>query len=213
MAMRPWEQLHQTLSKNFRQNLRTASNRAKSIENLRFESADSMPRLRVALGMFLEIEASGWKASAGTAIKQDPGLARFYEELVQRLSPRGGCEIHLLREGEKAIAGLLLFIVDRTVYMPKVAYDEKYARLSPVQLLLENLFKECEKRPDLEEFNLVSAAGWFDVWKPRRAGVYDICVFNTTMVGLLGGAALRSAASMGILPRVVRFGQEFLRRR
>jgi hypothetical protein len=156
---------------------------------LKFETSNRVPQLESALAAFLEVEGSGWKATSGTAIKLDERFKSFYEEVAQRLGPRGQCEIHVLRAGRRPIAGLLL-VTDDIVYLPKVGYDEEFARISPVQLLLENLFKQCEKRTELKELNLTSDARWFEVWKPRRSNVYNIYVFNRTMVGVAVGTAM-----------------------
>ena len=190
VGLEPWEELSKKLSKSFRQNLRTANNRARDIEGLKFEMSNTMPELESALAAFLKVEGSGWKAERGTAIKLDEHFKCFWEEIIQRFGPQGGCEIHLLRAADRPIGGLLLLVTDDIVYLPKVGYDEEYARISPVQLLLENLFKQCEKRTELKELNLTSDAPWFEVWKPRRSSVYNVYVFNKTVMGMAVGAAM-----------------------
>jgi len=186
----PWEQLSQTLSKNFIRHLRKCNNRAKSVEGLKFEMINTLPELEAALAAFLDVEASGWKALKGTAIKQDERLVSFYKKVVEHFGPFGGCEIHLLRANDKPIGGLLLLVTDDTVYVPKVAYDEDFARIGPVHLLFENFFTQCEKRPNLRELNFTSDSSWHDVWKPARSNVYNIYAFNTTLTGVAVGAAM-----------------------
>ncbi|MEI6562397.1 MAG: GNAT family N-acetyltransferase, partial [Verrucomicrobiota bacterium] len=189
-AVQPWEQFIITLSKSFRQNLRTAHNRAVAIGDLRIEVANTPQLLDTALSDFLDIEASGWKGEGGTAIKQDKQLAGFYKNLTQKFAPFGGCEIHILKIADKAVAGLFLLIADKTVYIPKLGYKEEFSRISPVHLLLENLFKLCHEK-GMTEINLTSDAAWFNVWKPQTIDVHNIYLFNRTLRGMIIGLAMR----------------------
>lgn len=193
LPLAPWDEMAKALSKSFRQNLRTANNRAKAIERLRFEVASTVNELEKALPAFLDVEASGWKAQSGTAIQLDASLTSFYRELIRRFGAADGCEIHLLKINDQPIAGLFVLTSGQTVYLPKVGYDEAHGRLSPVHLLLENLFKQTTKRPDLKHFNLTSDTGWFDTWKPQRSDVHNIYTFNSTLMGLAAYTAMTMA--------------------
>lgn len=189
VPVQPWQQFNATLSRSFRQNQRTAHNRAEAFKDLQFEIANTPQQLETALNDFLDVEASGWKGEQGTAIKQDKRQASFYKGLTQRFGLTGRCEIHLLKIAGKPIAGLFLMITDNTVYIPKLGYDEEFSRISPVHLLLENLFKQCDLK-GIKEVNLTSDAVWFNVWKPLQIGAYNIYVFNTTICGLAAGTAM-----------------------
>jgi CelD/BcsL family acetyltransferase involved in cellulose biosynthesis len=203
MPLEPWDAMLKKLSKSFRQNLRTANNRAKAVEGLRIESANSLPQLDAALQAFIEVEASGWKSSIGTAIKQSDPLKSFYGNLIRKFGPQGQCEIHLLRQNDRPIAGLFLLYSANTLYIPKVGYDEEFSRISPVQLLLEHVFKQNEHRPGITELNLTSDAGWFDVWKPTKSPVSNVYVFNDTPRGIAAHLAMQAAEKLKSRRRAV----------
>ncbi len=189
-----WDEISQRLSKSFRQNLRTANNRATKLGGITIESFSRTADLTTALEQFIEVEASGWKGAAGTAtaIKLDAKLTDFYRQLIARFGPSNQCEIHLLKHNGKAIGGLFLLLTDQRLYVPKVAYDEEHHRLSPVQLLLEHAFKHCAKHhPRIKQLNLTSDAGWFDTWQPIKSTVGNVYVFNSTPMGLTAGAAMK----------------------
>jgi CelD/BcsL family acetyltransferase involved in cellulose biosynthesis len=194
MPLGSWEEMSKRLSKSFRQNLRTANNRCKNFEGLKFETIRTLPDLDGALSAFLDVESSGWKGAGGSnsAIKLDARLIDFYRGIARRFGEQGQCEIHLLRHGGRPIGAMLLLLAGDTIYLPKCAYDEEYSRISPVHLLLERMFKQIhpERAEQIKHFNLVSDSSWFDVWQPRRMDVYNVYVFNTTMMGLAADAAM-----------------------
>src|SRR5205823_14206148 len=88
--------------------------------------------------IFLDLEASGWKAKRGTALKQDEGDAAFIRRATSALAETGQCEIVSLRAGDTPVAAaIVLRHQDRAFYF-KLGVDERFAKLSPgVQLTLD----------------------------------------------------------------------------
>jgi len=91
-----------------------------------------------AIEIFLDLEASGWKAKRGTALKQDEGDAAFVRRATSALAQAGQCEIVSLRAGDTPVAAaIVLRHQDRAFYF-KLGVDERFAKLSPgVQLTLD----------------------------------------------------------------------------
>jgi CelD/BcsL family acetyltransferase involved in cellulose biosynthesis len=193
VPLAPWSEVEARLSKNHRKNLRGAHNRTRSIEGLHIEIATTPAELDAALPALLAVEASGWKAQAGTAIRLDPQLAQFYAEVTRRFGAAGRCEISLMKIHDKPIAGLFTLMSGPTVYGPKAAYDESHGRLSPVHLLVQDLFQRLGAQRQYRQFNAISDTGWFDVWKPQRSEVHNLYVFNSTLLGLGAFAAMSVA--------------------
>jgi hypothetical protein len=88
--------------------------------------------------IFLNLEASGWKAKRGTALMQDDGDAGFVRRAAIALAETGQCEIVSLRAGDTPVAAaVVLRHQDRAFYF-KLGVDERFAKLSPgVQLTLD----------------------------------------------------------------------------
>jgi CelD/BcsL family acetyltransferase involved in cellulose biosynthesis len=110
------------------------------------------------LEIFLELEASGWKAQRGTALTQDAGDAAFIRRAAVGLAEHGQCEIALLRAGETPIAAaIVLRHLDRAFYF-KLGVDERFAKFSPgVQLTLEVTRHLCAD-PDITMVDSMAAA-------------------------------------------------------
>ena len=118
--------------------LRRQRNRLAEHGAVRFEVARTPDTVATAIETFLELEASGWKARRGTALKQNDGDAGFIRRATAALAATGQCEIVTLHAGETPVASaIVLRHLDRAFYF-KLGVDERFAKFSPgVQLTLE----------------------------------------------------------------------------
>jgi CelD/BcsL family acetyltransferase involved in cellulose biosynthesis len=118
--------------------LRRQRNRLAEHGAVRFDVARTPEAIAAAVETFMALEASGWKARRGTALKQDDGDADFIRRATAGLAQTGQCEIVALRAGETPVAAaIVLRHQDRAFYF-KLGVDERFAKFSPgVQLTLE----------------------------------------------------------------------------
>ena len=88
---------------------------------------------------FLELERSGWKGSAGTAIAERPVEARFFLNACREAARTGHLEPLTLRLDGKPIASIINFkggsAQGSGLFSFKIAHDEAYSRFSPGVLL------------------------------------------------------------------------------
>jgi CelD/BcsL family acetyltransferase involved in cellulose biosynthesis len=118
--------------------LRRQRNRLAEHGDIHFDVARTAEDVGSAVEIFLNLEASGWKAKRGTALMQDDGDAGFVRRAVIALAETGQCEIVSLRAGDTPVAAaVVLRHQDRAFYF-KLGVDERFAKLSPgVQLTLD----------------------------------------------------------------------------
>lgn len=118
--------------------LRRQRNRLAEHGEVSFHVARTPNEVAAAAEIFLELEASGWKARRGTALLQDVGDAAFLRRATVDLAETGNCEIVTLRAGNTPVAaGVVLRHQDRAFFF-KLGVDERFAKLSPgVQLTLD----------------------------------------------------------------------------
>jgi CelD/BcsL family acetyltransferase involved in cellulose biosynthesis len=105
---------------------------------VRFDVARTKDAVAAGIEIFLALEASGWKARRGTALRQDEGDAGFIRRATKGLAETGQCEIVTLHTGDTPVAAaIVLRHQDRAFYF-KLGVDERFAKLSPgVQLTLD----------------------------------------------------------------------------
>jgi CelD/BcsL family acetyltransferase involved in cellulose biosynthesis len=145
-----------------------------------------------AADRFLELEASGWKGEAGTAMASDATSARLFRDVCDGLASKGRLRFRSLEVGERVTAMTCDIAAGDVLFGFKTAYDEGLRRYSPgVQLLLDNFlaFHEhgAERTIDScgEPGNEAMAALW-----PDRRRIATIAFGSRGPYGRLLGKAL-----------------------
>lgn len=89
---------------------------------------------------FLELEQSGWKGRAGTAMARDPNHARLFVDLCRGWAREGSLQLLALQTDERVISMKCNVRAGDGSFCFKIAFDEALARFSPgVQLELANV--------------------------------------------------------------------------
>ena len=197
---RPWEDYAATLSTNFRSNLHKARNKLAREPAVEFEIAHEPGAIQAMLPDILQIEASGWKGTAGTAILNDPRLMDFYSRQIAAFASRGGVMLSRLRVDGHTISGEYCMVDSQTLYVIKLAYDENAARLAPGNALLERMFRSIHGQYGLRYINLVGSPPWFAQWNPVRVPVWRVQICGPGLRARVHWAArqLRGWAGRGL---------------
>jgi CelD/BcsL family acetyltransferase involved in cellulose biosynthesis len=156
-----WAAYEASWSSNHRRKIRKATKRARQAGALtlerhsRIEPAE-VPRL---LARGFAIEDHSWKAGAGSSLRRS-GQMGFFEDHARLLAAWGQLElVFLLLDGEP-IAFEFGYRAKGTYFSPKVGYDERYASLSPGQLLRHELLRELWAEGQTESVD------FWGVWTP-----------------------------------------------
>lgn len=150
--------------------LRRLRNRLAEHGDVTFNVARTPADVTSELEVFLELEASGWKAKRGTALRQHEGDAAFIRRATAALAAHDQCEIVVLRAGTTPVASaIVLRHQDRAFYF-KIGIDERFAKLSPgVQLTLDLTRHLCAD-PAIRSADSTASAGhpMIDpIWRDR----------------------------------------------
>jgi CelD/BcsL family acetyltransferase involved in cellulose biosynthesis len=141
-------------STKFRANLRRRRRRLQERGQITLERIEGGPSLQRHLEDGLRLEASGWKGSAGTAIRQDPDTLGFYLALAHHAAARGMLRLWVMRLDGWAIAFHFALEHGGRYLLLKPAYDESLAACSPGQLLMQDVLADCVER-GLREFDFL----------------------------------------------------------
>lgn len=166
------ELLREALGPKKLKELRRQRNRLAEHGEVIFTIATQPSEIKRDLGIFLNLEASGWKAKRGTALAQDDGDAAFVRRAVFDAAARGNCEIVTLHAGDTPVAsGIVLRHLDRAFYF-KLGVDERFAKCSPgVQLTLELTRHLCaDPSIAMADSNAIPGHPMIDpIWRGRLA--------------------------------------------
>lgn len=184
----PWEVTAARLSPKFRSNLNQSRTRLAKLA-AEFGVASEPSQLHAVFERFLQLEDAGWKGANGTSILRAPYALEYYERILRHYGEVGRIRINWLRVGGEYLAMQLCLTEGDTLYVLKIAYDEKQGRLSPGNALLAEVVRSARYR----WINLVGSPDWFQAWKPERLPVMRLRMANHTPAGLLALTALKAA--------------------
>jgi CelD/BcsL family acetyltransferase involved in cellulose biosynthesis len=130
-----WNAYLQGRNAKLRQNLRNRLNRLSQLGEVSLEVISDPEAIRQARADALQLEASGWKREAGTAICSDPNVERFYTLLADRAGDQGWLRLLFLTVNGKRIATSYASRYQDRLSFFKTGYDPEYAKYAPFKLL------------------------------------------------------------------------------
>ena len=149
------------ISTKFRSRMRRARKNIAALGKLEFhQHGEADPSL---LQQFYEIEASGWKGHANTAIANHPKIRLYYDEIARAASEKGYFALNFFELNGKPIAADFGLTYGGTFYGAKAGYDEAFRSYGPGHLLVEEELLDCDTR-GLQRFDFL---GKGEEWKWR----------------------------------------------
>lgn len=139
-ALTPDAYLEQALTGKKRKELRRQHKRLSELGALRVRRERDSAGLAEWTSRFLELERSGWKGNAGSAMACANDTRDLFRNALAGAAARGKLERLSLELDGTPIAMLASFLTPPGVFSYKTAFDESYPRFSPgVLLQRENL--------------------------------------------------------------------------
>ena len=177
-----------------RAQLRKKRERLAGLGTLSLEVAERPDDVARATADFIAVEGSGWKGSAGSAIRCDPRLVEFYQSVAAGFAARGAAQITLLRLDGRCIAGQYGLRGGRSLYLLKIGYDEEYATMSPGQVLRDWSLRENAARGAIDEVNFGTPTA--ERWHPESYAVFEAMAFRRSLRGHVAYVAVRAKRAL-----------------
>lgn len=130
-----------------------------------------------AVETFMDLERSGWKGRAGTALACDPRTASLARDLFRAGDGPVTARADLMRLDGRVVAASLALICNGTATLLKTAYDEDLRKFAPGILLEDEIVRalhETEFADRLDSATLASAV--LDDLYPGRIRIAEIVV-------------------------------------
>jgi hypothetical protein len=141
--------------------------------------------VRIAMQDGLRIEAAAWKGQAGTAMRSDPAVERFYVEFAEKAAAAGELRLIFLCVDGKRIAFDYVLRRDRALYAVKIGYDPEYRRYSPGHLLLGMILRDATQDGILEYDFLGADDEWKRLWTNEMREHRWLFMFRDSVRGTL----------------------------
>jgi CelD/BcsL family acetyltransferase involved in cellulose biosynthesis len=158
-------------SGNLKSSLRKARNRFERRGALTITTATARDEVDAAFDEYVAIEATGWKADKGALANRpvDRAMLRHY---LLAAAGTGRVSVRTLRLDGRPAAAQLASLTAGTLELVKVAYDDALADLSPSNVLMADLIRECCDRSDVARIDLLTNQPWHDRWHADEHPTY-----------------------------------------
>lgn len=182
-------------SKGHRRKMKSARCKAEAAGGvqLRVERPAGARDVETLVRRGFDVEHRSWKGAARSSVRSQPGMLEYYVEQAQRLAAEGCLELSFLEHRGEPIAFEYGLAAKGTYFSYKVGYDERFAELTPGQLLRYELLERFYGDP---ERKLVDFAGPLSrataSWSTRVEPVGRIVIGAPTVTGRLAGALYQS---------------------
>lgn len=123
-----WQARPNQLRKNLRRYRRRSD---EQYADRQFAVITDSGQIAAAVARYGEIESTGWKGKAGTAVSPANTQGRFYEQVLRDFSATDQASVLELYLGGKLAASRLIVRNDRMAIILKTTYDEALADIAP----------------------------------------------------------------------------------
>jgi CelD/BcsL family acetyltransferase involved in cellulose biosynthesis len=176
-----WEGYLGGLPAKFRSNLRNRLSRLTRFGEPALEVLSDRDAIDAACEDAWQLESSGWKREAGSAIACDPAVRRFYTTLVERGTAAGWLQLLFLTVGGRRIATSYGACFKKKLFLFKTGYDPDFATGAPFKILTYFAIREAYARGLTEVDFLGDAEPWKREWTPTSRGHDWVFVFSDTV--------------------------------
>jgi hypothetical protein len=167
------------LRKTIRNGLRK-SEKSGGFKTHHFEKADAF-----ILQRLYELEASGWKGAAGTAIASKEKEQRFIEEISFGADKGKYLSIHALELNKQICAVSLGFLFKNRHFGLKMGWDQNLRAYSIGHLLTHYVLSDCFKKGISELHLLGFKSDWKTLWTDKTVGHSNCYIFRGKIYGNL----------------------------
>lgn len=177
-----------------RKELRRLERRLEEMGAVTHETLTNQRELTQWCTEFLQLEASGWKGGAGTALSSVPAQAAFFRSACAAAMDAGQLLFLKIALDGKPVAMLANFLHGEGGFSFKIAIDEEHGRFSPgIFIEIDNLHA-VQGNPDIAWMDSCAAPDHpmiDSLWAERRTIVqYRIGLRGKGMTRLVRSAAL-----------------------
>ena len=141
-----FEEYMQSLDRKFRKEIGRLWRRLEDRGDVQVSYHDGSDELDGLLAEGFRLEGSGWKEEAGTAIRSDPAVERFYREVAAWAAERGWLRLAFLRLDGRGIAFDMCLEHGGAFYVVKGGFDVSERKHGPGTLLTHHGIERAFER-------------------------------------------------------------------
>lgn len=182
-----------TFSSNFKKYLKKNSKKLAELPEVKFTFADTSHNTEENCVRFMDVEHSNWKGERQSSLKADPGDAGLFTDAAIGFAQLNMMNFNFIETEGKAIAGQYSIRAGKTLYIPKIGYNQEYIACSPGNLLFNHLIEHHIESKEVDRINLMADCAWHESWKPEKIQLYHLIVLpNIPILSTILALAIKS---------------------
>ena len=162
-----WEEYYMGRSASLRKDVVRGERRLAALGRVTFEISSGGPELSKHFAEFCEVEGSGWKGRGGTAIRCNPAVMRFHEDLIRSAAERGQLRLFFLRLNGRAVACQEVILHDNVAYAMKIGRDETLDECGLGNILQKRILEHLFRNRGAHTFDMMIGGGAHSTHKVR----------------------------------------------
>lgn len=146
------------LSRNMRYNLRRRKKKLERQFKVEFKEYSEVDSIKEAMHTFFELHRKRWESKGPLGALVPKGVKReFHLDIAKSFAENGWLNLSFLTINDEPIASLYSFEYDQKLYQYLTAFDPKYSKYGPGNLLIANVTETCI-RNGIKEFDFLRGA-------------------------------------------------------
>lgn len=186
--------LRKSLSRKSRTEFERQNRRLASLGNLELHTLTQEDNLQIWINTFLELEESGWKGRAGTAINCCNQQSKYLKLIMQAAFKNKQLMVSMLTLNKEPIAIRCSFLSNGAAFAFKTTFDERFAKYSPGVQLEFAITRSVLDNPNIAWMDSCSDPNqslFNRLWREKRM-IYHLAIsrqdiFSTTTLRVIKG--------------------------
>lgn len=181
-----WNKYYSSLSKNFRQDIRTQYNRIKKNGFIHRFSSKEKDVDDIFLNNLIDMHLNGIAGKNKVSFLETEKGQGFFKKIVQKFEKQGWVTINVMNINDKVASYALGFRYGNKFYYWNVGKNNKYDNYSPGKLLLQHMLKESFFNINIEEFDLLRGEENYKFrWTKLERKNYQITILSDTRYSMV----------------------------
>lgn len=164
----------------------------------------SVPEVLDGVRRYADLEARGWKGSAGTALGSSGRQFDFYRDLLEHHAERGQAMVSELWHQGRLAASRLSVVQNGIVVALKTTFDESMRQWAPGRVLMQRFIRDAFTRWPGARIEFYTDATTDQLaWADEQRSIVDVTLFPNPALAWLGAFWYALRQTRGLLWRAV----------
>ncbi len=177
-----WDSFYSSLSKSFRQDIRTQYNRLKK-NGSRYGFSHVQDHIDDAfLSQLIVMHLDSINLKNKKSFLESKEGKSFFKRIIEGYRKKGKVVINIMKVGYEIAAYFVGFLFQGRYYYWNVGKNDKYDDFSPGKLLLQNMIMECFSNNTIKEFDFLRGEEEYKYrWTKMERKNYRVHIRNNTL--------------------------------